>query len=181
MEWIKTGVYLMGTEILMMCLKIFFARIADVSLGTLRVLTLVNGRKWLAALLGFVEVSIWFMIVREALSGPASIFVVISYAGGFAVGNLVGSFISERFIQEKILIQVIVAENEAMASALRDKGFGVTTVEAKGRKQSRKMMLLLQTTSNRFDEVEEIVESFDEKAFITVQKTKTVLNGFFIK
>lgn len=168
-------------EILLICIKIFLARIADVSIGTARVLTLVNGRKYLAASLGFVEVSIWFVIVREAFNGPSSIFVVIAYAGGFAAGNLLGSYISERLIKEKILIQVIVAENEALSLALRAKGFGVTCVEAKGRNNTNRMMLLLQTTSNRFNEVETIIDSFDEKAFITVQKTKTVLNGFFIK
>ena len=164
-----------------MCLKIFFARICDVSIGTARVLTLVNGRKFLAALLGFIEVFIWFSVVRDALNGPASIFVVIAYAGGFAAGNLIGSLLSEKLIKERILIQVIVAENQELASAVRDKGFGVTNVKATGRNNNEKMMLLLQTTSNRFREVEDIIQSYDEKAFITVQKTKAVLNGFFIK
>lgn len=168
-------------EILILCVKIFLARIIDVSLGTARVITLVNGRKKLAALLGFVEVSIWFLIVREALNGPANIFVVIAYAGGFAMGNLVGSYLSEKFISEKILVQVIVKESSELPLALRDRGFGVTNVSAKGRDDTPKMMLLLQTQSNRFKEIEDIVESYDEKAFITVQKTKSVFNGFFLK
>ncbi len=41
-------------------LLIFLSRICDVSIGTLRIIFVSRGRKFLAPLLAFFEVSIWF-------------------------------------------------------------------------------------------------------------------------
>lgn len=49
----------------LMCLKIFLARIIDVTLGTVRTVLVVRGRKNTAALIAFVEVLIWFLIARR--------------------------------------------------------------------------------------------------------------------
>jgi hypothetical protein len=45
-------------------LLIFFSRICDVSIGTIRVIFVAKGFKLLAPLLGFFEVIIWLIAVR---------------------------------------------------------------------------------------------------------------------
>ena len=80
-----------------LCLKIFIVRIVDVSLGTICTILTVRNKRKLAALLGFIEIFIWFVIVKEALNTDStSIFIAISYAGGFATGTYIGSFLSEK-------------------------------------------------------------------------------------
>ena len=49
-----------------MCMKIFFARLIDVSLGTFRTINTVKGRDLVASLIGLVEITVWFLIVKEA-------------------------------------------------------------------------------------------------------------------
>ena len=67
-------------EILMLCIKIFCVRIVDVSMGTFRTIVTVKGQKLLASMIGFVEVFIWFVIVKEALSTDStSIFIAFAY------------------------------------------------------------------------------------------------------
>ena len=67
-------------ELFILCIKIFFVRILDVSLGTLRTMITVKGKMFYASLIGFVEILIWFLIVREALNTDnTSIFVALSY------------------------------------------------------------------------------------------------------
>ena len=86
-------------ELLFLCLKIFFIRICDVSLGTVRMIVTVKGKTLLASLIGFIEVLIWFLVVKEALNTDStSIFVALSYAGGYATGTLVGGTLSKKFI-----------------------------------------------------------------------------------
>ena len=66
-------------EILMLCIKIFCVRIVDVSMGTFRTIVTVKGQKLLASMIGFVEVFIWFVIVKEALSTDStSIFIAFA-------------------------------------------------------------------------------------------------------
>jgi len=55
-------------QLLALCLRIFFTRILDVSLGTVRTLFTVKGKTAIASLVGFVEVMVWFLVVRTAFN-----------------------------------------------------------------------------------------------------------------
>ena len=67
-------------ELFILCVKIFFVRILDVSLGTVRMIITVKGNKLVASLIGFFEILVWFLIVKEALNTTeTSIFIALSY------------------------------------------------------------------------------------------------------
>ena len=79
------------------CLLIFFVRIIDVSMGTLRTVLVVRGRRLTGAFIGFFEVLVWFLIVSQALTSDSnSIWIAIAYASGFSTGTFVGSWIEEK-------------------------------------------------------------------------------------
>ena len=83
----------------LMCVKIFCARLIDVSLGTFRTINTVKGKELSASLIGLVEITVWFLIVKEALNTDNnSIWIVIAYALGFSVGTYIGGKISKKFI-----------------------------------------------------------------------------------
>ena len=82
--------------IFLLCIKIFFARILDVTLGTIRTIHTVKGRTLIAGLIAFVEVFIWFVVVREALNTELdSIWIVVSYSAGYATGTMLGTLVSK--------------------------------------------------------------------------------------
>ena len=85
---------------LVLCLTVFFGRIIDVTLGTIRTLLTVKGKRLVAAGISFIEVTIWFLVVKEALNtGANSLWIVFSYAGGYAIGTYLGGFISNKIIK----------------------------------------------------------------------------------
>ena len=89
-------------------LKIFFARIIDVSLGTFRTMLTVNQRKYLPALIAFFEVMIWFYVAKEALLvDNNSVLIPISYSLGYATGTFIGLLISNRFIKYHYEVKII--------------------------------------------------------------------------
>lgn len=47
---------------------IFFGRIIDVTLGTLRIIFVSKGEKYKAPIIGFFEVFIWIVIISQILS-----------------------------------------------------------------------------------------------------------------
>ena len=51
-------------ELLILCFKIFFVRIIDVSLGTFRTMETVKGKTKEATIIGFFELLVWFLIVK---------------------------------------------------------------------------------------------------------------------
>lgn len=168
---------------LFLCIKIFFVRILDVSLGTVRTILLVKGRKFSAAFVSFIEVSIWFTIVREALSTTSdSPWIVISYAGGFAMGTIIGSMISERFIKGNFSLQVITDNNTTLVEALRIEGYAVSVIDVKGRDENiNKYMLFIEIDRKNMTNVKALIKKMDADAFIVANEARHVENGFIKK
>jgi len=77
-------------------LLIFFARIADVSLGTIRIIFISKGFKVLAFLVGFFEVLIWLLAINQIWSDFSNPWLLLAYAAGFATGNYVGIYLDEK-------------------------------------------------------------------------------------
>lgn len=168
-------------ELVFLCLKIFFARIIDVSLGTTRTIMVVKGKTLVAVMIGFIEAVIWFIVVKDALNSDFnSPWIVVSYAGGFACGTGLGGLLSARFIKAKLNVQIIIdSEKAELISLLRDNKFAVSVVNAKGYQNSSKLLLFVEIDSSRLDDLESLVKEYDDKAFVVVNETKFVQNGYF--
>ncbi len=164
-------------EIFLLCLKIFSARILDVSLGTIRTVFTVKGKSLTAALIGFIEVFIWFLIAREALtSNDTSLYIVISYSLGYATGTYLGGIISKKLIKSKLNVQVIT-NNIDLVDSLRNDGFAVSVVDIKG-KDSDKYMLIIGINNNKKDSLMEKIKEYDSNAFTYINETVYIQNGF---
>lgn len=169
-------------ELLLLCLKIFGVRIIDVSLGTCRTIVTVKGNKFVASLIGFVEVFVWFIIVREALNtDETSIFVALSYAGGYATGTYIGGWLSAILIKGNFGVQVITSKkDDAMVSILRQKGYAVSVIHVEGQdKTNERYMLFMEIDKNKFKNLKKLIKSLDDRAFIVVNETREVENGYF--
>jgi uncharacterized protein YebE (UPF0316 family) len=104
---------------------VFFARVIDVSLGTLRIIFVSRGQKYLAPLLGFVEVFIWIVAVSQIMRGAHTMVAYLAYAAGFATGNYAGMWIENRLAIGKLILRTFLpGDSNALVKALRDAGFG---------------------------------------------------------
>lgn len=171
----------MSVSILLLCIKIFFVRILDVSLGTVRTIVTIKGRNKLAALIGFIEVFVWFVVVKEALNtDETSIFIAIFYASGFAAGTYIGSILSDKFVSGNLLVQVIINKNDKLVDEIRNLGYGVSVMDVKGKKSS-KYMLFIEIDKKSLSHLKRNIKELDSSAFIVVGETKFVHNGYFEK
>ena len=168
-------------DLFILCLEVFFARICDVSLGTFRTFMIVKGKKLLSALIGFLEVTIWFLVVRDALNSDSnSLFIVFSYAGGFAVGTYIGGLFAQKFLREKLGVRItITKEQRELVEILRKNGYIVSTINAKGYKNDSKIMLFMEIDDKELNDVEEIVKGYDPNIFMVVSETIYVQNGHY--
>ena len=166
---------------LLLCIKIFFVRIIDVTLGTIRTMFTVKGKRLIASLFGFVEVLIWFLIVREALqTEDKSIFVAISYALGFATGTYIGGFLANILITGKVTVQVFT-ENIEVVDILREQGYAVTVLDCKGYNTKSKYMLYIGVDKKKEKTLRSLIHQLDEHAFIVENENNYVENGYFKK
>lgn len=114
---------------------IFFARIADVSIGTLRTIVMLQGYRVPAACLGFLEVVIWVLAAGWAIKfiNDGHWLAIVGYAGGFSTGILVGLWLEDKIALGYRMVRIVCTDSEAHAPQhLRDAGFRVTTVDGWG-------------------------------------------------
>ena len=165
-------------SILLLCIKIFFVRIVDVSLGTFRTIITVKGKALYASLIGFLEVFVWFLIVREALNTDIkSIWIAISYSLGFATGTYIGAILSDKFIEGILSIQIITNKYN-LVNVIRENGYGVTVLRVNGKNEEEKFMLLIEIKNKSLNHLRSITSSYDKDSFLIVTETKYVQNGF---
>lgn len=138
----------------------------------------VKGKKGIASIIGFIDVLIWFLIVKEAITtNETSILVAISYAGGYGAGTYIGTALSQKLISGNLGIQIITSNIE-IADILRNRGYAVTIINAKGRDKIKRYMLFVEINAKKYNHLRKIIKAIDEKAFIVASETKYVQNGF---
>lgn len=158
---------------------VFFARIADVTLGTLRIIFTSRGKRNIAPVLGFVEVFIWIMVVGQIVKNVNSFTAYFGYAAGFAAGTYIGMKIEERLAIGTLVLRIILAnDGDEMAHNLREAGYGVTIVNGEGASGAVK---LLYTIIKRKDlrKVAGIIHAINPKAFFSVEEIRSAESGIF--
>jgi uncharacterized protein YebE (UPF0316 family) len=160
-------------------LLVFLARFVDVTLGTMRIIFLSRGRKFLAPVLGFVEVFIWITAVSQIVRGAQNFAAYFAYAAGFAVGNYVGMLIEEKLAIGTLVIRIILPQNgNSLVTHLREEGYGVTFVDGHG--ASGPVVLVYTVVMRReLSQVITIIEDTSTKAFYTVEELRSVRQGIF--
>ena len=157
----------MSTDIYLGAGIIFLSKVLDVTLGTFRVQMIVQRKKLIAGVLGFFEVLIFILIVSKVIQDIGNWFNVIAYCAGFAIGNIVGIYISEKISKEIISVGIISKIKwQEIEEKLRDEGFGITRNIGYG-KDGEVQILRVICERNYFPKVREISLEHDRKAFIT--------------
>ena len=140
----------------------------------------VKGKKFYASLIGFIEVLIWFLIVREALNTEESgIIIAIAYALGYATGTFIGGVLSNKFIQTPVSVQIITKiEVESMITVLKNNHYGCSVIDVTGHENTPSKMIIVETMSKRVKDLTKLVNEVDDKAFIVISETKYIQNGY---
>ena len=160
-------------------LFIFFAKIAHVSLSTVRILMLVRGKSLLAAAIGFFEAALFVLALKEVFLSTEHLWGVGVYSLGVAAGNYVGSVVEERMAVGFVTVQVVsLACAGSLVEGLRQEGFGVTVLEGCG-KDGPHEILNVMVKRKDLSRVMDFVEKNDTHAFVTVMDTKKIVGGYF--
>lgn len=148
---------------------IMFMRICDVSIGTMRTILVVQGRKYLAGLAGMVEVLIWVFAIRYIFQNLDHVINLFGYAIGFGLGNIIGITIEQKIGFGYAQLNIIsISLSEKIIEALRNEKYGVTVLPASGAKGNITIIVVI--VPRKFQKkVIALIERIDPKTFITVQ------------
>ncbi|MCR3922117.1 MAG: DUF5698 domain-containing protein [Firmicutes bacterium] len=163
-------------------LFIFFARVTDVTLSTVRILMIMRGRSVNAAMIGFFEVTLYILALSKVIDSLDNPVLLVTYALGFAAGTFTGGYVEERLAVGFATAQIIsLQEPDLLATELRAQGFGVTILEGCGREGNRRQILHVLLKRKDMPCLLRIVEKNDKDAFVTVMDTRKILGGYFTK
>ncbi len=165
-----------------LCIKVFLVRILDVSLGTIRTVFTVKDKIVRASVIGFFEVLVWFLVVKDALNSDVnSIWIAVSYAMGFATGTYIGGLLSRFFTKKGTLsVQIIIKKaDKGLISQLRNSGYAVSVMNVSGYDNEDKLFLFMEIPIIKLRQVKQIVKKYDETFFMVVNDTRNVYNGYF--
>ncbi len=161
-------------ELIILPLLIFLSRILDVSINTVRVIYMLNGKRWLSTALGFFESLIWLIVISQILQNVTHVITYVAYAGGFAAGIYVGMLIEEKLAIGNVIIRIITQKDaEKLIENLRNANFRMTVVEAEGNKGPVNIIFLI-VKRQLLKKVTSIVETTNPMAIFTVEGVKSV-------
>lgn len=160
-------------------LLIFLSRIADVSISTIRIIAVMNGKKKQAAILGFLEVVIWLIAIGQIMQNLSNVLCYIGYGAGFATGTFVGMYIEEKIALGILGIRVITQKSaHELIVSLNKKNYGATTVDATGA-EGHVNVIFITIKRKQLKEVLTIIKNYNPNAFYTVENIKFVNEGVF--
>ncbi|MDX9928805.1 MAG: DUF2179 domain-containing protein [Bacteroidales bacterium] len=177
MEFLNNDIF----DLVLLPLAIFVARIADVSLGTLRIIFVSKGMKTIAPLIGFVEVLIWIIAISRIMQNLDNWLCYIAYAAGFATGTYVGLIIEEKLAIGHEMVRVITKRDASeLVDKLKSEGYGVTSVDATGAEGEVGVLYIIVRRS-MIDKVLKYINSYNPRALYTIEAIKYVNKEIFHK
>jgi uncharacterized protein YebE (UPF0316 family) len=158
---------------------IFAARLVNIALDTLRFMFTLRGKQGLSWILGFAESVLFVVIIGQVLTNLENPLNIIGYAAGFATGNVIGMAIEKRLAIGFTHFSIISRDRSTeVADILRDEGYGVTEIPARGR-ESNFMLVDCHVRRKQSDQVEKLVLKVDPNAFITAEEVTPRRSGIW--
>ena len=159
-------------DVILGALLIMGMRVMDVSLGTMRMILVVQGKKYHAAITGFFEVLIWIFAMRYIVQHMDNEINLIGYATGFALGNIIGIQLEQKLAIGYVQLNIISKYfSDKIADKLRRSRFGVTLIPGEGGSGGMSILIAIIRRKDMKNAIK-LIEEIDNEAFITVQHSR---------
>ena len=160
-------------------LLICLARIVDVSIGTIKIIFISKGYKFIAPVLAFFEIIIWLVAIGQVMKNLDNIANMIGYAVGFALGNYVGMVIENRIALGNVVLRIITKTDALeLIARLRDTKYGVTVSPAEGSTGPVSLIFMVLKRSD-LKNIIPIIKKHNPKAFYSIGDVRYVAEGIF--
>jgi uncharacterized protein YebE (UPF0316 family) len=159
-------------------LAIYLVRTFDLTMATLRMLSVVRGKATVAWIIGFIQASFFILGIAGVLSNLNNPLNIIAYAAGFATGNVIGIFIESKVAPGHSLLRIISPERGNLISEeLHNLGRGATEVSAQG-KHGMVSLIYCYVPRREVRATKNHILRLDPEVFITVENVRELRGGW---
>ncbi len=158
---------------------IFLARIFDVSLGTVRVIFISKGYRFFATLVGFFEITIWLLAIRQIMINLSNPVCFLAYAFGFSLGTWCGIYLADKLSLGWVMVRIVTQKQaDELTRILNNENFGITVVDARGY-QGPVSVLFTVVPRHELRHLINLVKMHNPNAFYTIEDVGSVSEGYF--
>lgn len=176
--------FLMNGDSIWIYFVIFFGKILEVTISTVRLVLINRGERVKGSMLAFFDVLTWLMITGSVLSDfGESIPKIVVFCLAFAVGNYLGSWLENKLAFGISSIQVILPDSpdvELLLESLRANSFAVTVIDGQGKDGNRKL-LIIHIKRKRIPQAVKIINSTTKDSVIAINDVKAIRGGYLKK
>lgn len=156
----------------------FGLALIQVAVSTLRTIVVTRGKLTWAAVLGFVEVSLWLTAISQVIGDLNTVWNVVGYSLGYAVGTMLGMWLERWLAMGYVDIQIVsLARGLEIAQKVRQAGYGATQLPAQGRSGPVQLIEVV-TARKQVAELLHLVNEVDAASFVTIQEARQVVQGY---
>ncbi len=158
---------------------IFCSRVVDVTLGTMRVILVSKGIKYVAPLIGFFEVIIWLLAIGQVMKNMSNFMCYVAYGGGFATGTFVGIYLEEKLSIGLVILRIIIHRDATnFIEYLKSENYGVTILDGAGAKGTVKVIFTV-VERQQSKKIIQIIHRINPHAFYSIEDVKYANEGVF--
>jgi uncharacterized protein YebE (UPF0316 family) len=169
----------MNYHVMLVAGIIFVLRVLGNMLTTLRLITIVHGKKLWPAVLAVFETLIFAIVIGNVVKNLDNGWNLAAYCLGYAVGGYIGQILEQRFIQRFIAIQAISPSlSHEVANAIRESGFGATESWGQGA-QGQVGSVTSVVKHHDVAGVVKVIQQVDPEAFIMMEELRGIARGYF--
>jgi uncharacterized protein YebE (UPF0316 family) len=159
-------------------LFIFLLRTFDLTLATLRTLTVMRGNAPLAWSIGFIQSLSFILGVSGVLLNLQNPLNLLAYAAGFATGNVIGITIESKVAPGHSLLRIVSPQRgNLITDELRQSGRGVTEIPAQG-KSGMVSMIYCYVPRREVGSIKKQILEVDPQVFITTENVRQLQGGW---
>ncbi len=165
----------------LVCFLVCAAKIVEITIQSLKTCMMVKGQRLKAAGLGFVECTIWGLVISTIIGTLGdNFFLLLFYCVGYATGLFLGSTIENKIALGTSNLEIIAnAESTQKITAyLKARNMGYTVFEGHGSKDQMNMIFIVLARKEAGKVLKELRHACDNKLFVAVSEVSKYAGGY---
>jgi len=155
-------------------LAIFFSKIVENALSTLRLIVVANGKKKIGAILQGIIALVWIFVTGIVIVDVnKDVLKIVFFCIGSIVGSYLGSIIEEKIALGSNMLICIVKEKYENTIKRKLNKYKITTICEKNNNYS---ILFIVLKIKEITKINDIIKSIDKDSIIISEKAKTINN-----
>lgn len=163
------------------CLLVCCAKIVEITIQSLKTCMMVKGQRLKAAGLGFIECTIWGLVVSTIIGTLGdNLLLLLFYCIGYATGLFLGSTLESKIALGTSNLELIASDEstEKITEYLKANGRGYTVFEGRGSTDKMNMIFIVLPRKETPHVLREIRKSCDNKVFVAVSEVSKYVGGY---